>query len=342
MKKFCLIPLIATFLGGLLTGCTISESSDKSDAFSVQFNLATVPQKLTMDSLEIHITVGDTGTPQAFTIDIPTGASRAKVMAYPGQKYALTYVLYASGFKIGTGQMNGILTAGEPIKLQADWNYEVIEIVRKLRDSGKLLPAYLGSAFSQVLAGKSIRIVLDSAAKHNYTWYVRHGNSVIESGSGVRIEFTPADSLGGDSVSVKVVVKNGSVVVEERTWDVKVLKSLAADRLVGIITRPDTATSFGTYARIVYDGQARYDSILIYDTTALVADRAPVATLAYTYAASQASRGEPSRVVRRAVNLPDLDSTFTYDSRGKLVVLCVVSGSDTTVDSLAYLSENVT
>lgn len=342
MKKFCLFPLIAAFLGGLLTGCTVSESSDNSDAFSVQFNLASVPQNLTMDSLEIRITVGDTGTPKAFTIDMSTGVSRAKVMAYPGQKYALTFVLYASGFEIGTGQNTGTLTADMRINIQPVWNLEKIESAKAARATGKLLPTYLGSAFDQALAGKPIRIVLDSAVGHIYTWYVRLGDSVLASGSGVRIEYTPADSLGGTTVNVKVVVKKGTMVVEERTWDINVFVSLSADRLVGIITRPDTATHFGTYARIVYDGQARYDSILIYDTTALVVDRAPVATLAYTYATGRASQGDPSRVVRAAVNQPDLDSTFVYDSRGRLVVLTAVSGSDTIVDSLAYLSENLT
>lgn len=325
----------------LITACTSDEGGDE-EAFSVNFSLASVPGNLTLDSLEVQIALGDTGSPQNLTIDLKTGTSKAQVMAFPGQKYQLSYRLYASGFDIGQGEAEGVLAKDMNIELSPTWNQSRIAAAQAARESGKLLPVWLESAFDKALAGKPIEIRVDSAAGHVYTWYIRIGDGTVASGQGTRISYTPPDSLGGASLNVKVVVKVGDKVIEERDWDVKILALLPADRLQAVITKADTTSAFGTYTRYKYNAEGKPDSILFYDTTAFVPGRNPVGSLAITYTQAHNPSGDPSKVVRTAVNETEIDSMFSYDSKGRLVVLTVTVKSGTTVDSLSYPSETVT
>jgi hypothetical protein len=332
------IPLLAGLIL-LIWGCNSTDGSADPDRFSVKFKLASVPANLTLDSLEIRIAIGDTGKPQALTLDMATGTSKASVLAYPGESYSLGYSLYASGLEIGSGRDSGTLAKDMAIEIHPVWNQGKVESAKALRASGKLLPAYLDTAFTQALAGKAINITLDSAAGYSYTWYIRRGDVTLASGTGTHIGYLPADSLAGSLLNLKLVVKQGNSVIEERSWDIKVLAALSALRPIGIITRPDTASAYGTYARIGYDARGRIDSIRYYDTTAWAPGRESVAALAYTYALPYASDENPIRVVRTAKNETETDLDFSYDGKGRLLTLVVASASGNTSDSVAYPSD---
>lgn len=327
----------AFFAGFILSACNSSDSDDGSkESFSVKFTLASVPDNLTLDSLEVQIALGDTGKPQNLTIDLKTGTSKAQIMAYPGQEYKLGYKLFASSFEIGAGVDSGTLAKDMKIELKPVWNQGKVESAKRMRESGLLLPAYLETVFGMTLAGKPMVIGLDSSKDRSYSWFVRLGDSTIASGSGSYMSWTPPDSLGGSTVNVKFVVKEGSKIIEERDWDVKVIGSLATDRLQGVISKNDTASRLGTFTCFKYNDQGKPDSILTYDTTALVSGRAPVANLAYTYTTAHHPSGDPIKVVRAAKNESDIDSLFSYDSKGRLQAITVTLKSGTTVDSIAY------
>lgn len=335
MKKF-LLPLLAlAFALAGLAACS-SDDGEDTEAFSVKFSLASVPENLTLDSLEISIALGDTGSPQKLTIDLVTGTSKAQVSAFPGQKFELSYTLYASGYDIGRGQDTGTLAKDMKIEIKPTWNQSKIESARNARSSGKLLPVHLGSSFGQALAGKPVEFTVDSAAGHVYTWYIRVGDSLVASGTGTKVSYTPPDSLGGKTINIKLVVKKGNQVVEERAWDVAVLASLPKVRLAGVVTKTDTSSPYGTYTRFKYNGEGRYDSVLYYDTTAYVSGRAPVAGVGYTYTQAHHPAGDPSKAVRWTQGDGDIDSVFSYDSKGRLASITVTQKSSTTVDSLFY------
>lgn len=341
MRAFPALTL-ALALAFLLGACGSEESGEDEKPFSVQFSVASVPENLTLDSLEIQIALGDTGSPQKLTIDLATSTSKGQVLAFPGQKYSLTYVLYATGYDIGRGQDTGTLARDMKVELDPTWNQSKVESAKNARASGKLLPTHLGTSFGQALAGKPISISLDSAAGHVYTWYVRVGDSTVASGTGTKVSFTPGNDLGGVTVNIKLVVKKGSQVVEERDWNVKVLGSLPAGRLIGVVTRTDTASGYGSYTRFKYNAEGKYDSVLYYDTTAFVSGRAPVAGVSYSYTQAHHPQGDPSKVVRWVRNESDIDSNFSYDSKGLLAAIAVTLKSGTTVDSFAYPSAKET
>lgn len=332
----------AFFAGMILSACNSSDSVDGSkESFSVKFSLASVPDNLTLDSLEVQIALGDTGKPQNLTIDLKTGTSRAQIMAYPGQEYRLGYKLYASSFEIGAGLDSGTLAKDMKIELKPVWNQGKVESAKRMRELGLLLPAYLETVFDMTLAGKPMVIDLDSSKGRSYSWFIRLGDSTIASGSGSYMSWTPPDSLGGKSVNVKFVVKEGSAIIEERDWDVKVIGSLSTGRLQGVVSKNDTASNLGSFSHFKYNDQGKPDSILTYDTTALVPGRAPVANLAYTYTTAHHPSGDPIKVVRAARNESDIDSIFSYDSKGRLQAITVTLKSGTTVDSIAYPGETV-
>lgn len=341
-KLSTLLAIPAMLAALLLAACGESDSGGDEETFSVQFSVVSVPDNLTLDSLEIQIALGDTGTPKALTINRATGTSSGEVLAYPGQKYSLTYVLYASGFDIGRGEDTGTLAKDMKVELEPEWNQSKIESAKNARASGKLLPAYLGSTFGQALAGKPVEIKIDSAAGYTYTWYVRVGDSTVVSGSGTKVSYTPADSLAGTTINIKLVVKKGNTVAEERAWDVKVLGALPSDRLVGVITKTDTTSRNGSYTRFKYNGDGKYDSILVYDTAAFVAGREPVAGTAITYTQAHNPGGDPSKVVSWVKNQSTVDSIFSYDSKGRLSAVTVTVDSAAVVDSFSYPSEKTT
>lgn len=334
-----LFPLLA-LLSALLAAC--NSDPDDPEPFSVKFTLAEVPSGLTLDSLEIAISLGDTGKPQKLSIDLKTGTSNAQVLAFPGQKYKLTYTLFASGFDIGKGDEDGTLSQDMKIELEPTWNNAKIASARAAREQGKLLPPYLETSFAQALAGKPMVISIDPAKDHEYTWYVRLGDSTIASGTGAKVSYTPMDSLGGKTVNIKVIVKKGNTVVEERDWDVKVLGSLPGDRLVGIATRTDSAAKEGTYIHYKYNAEGKPDSLLFFDTTVFVSGRPTTGTLAITYTQAHRPSGDPSKVVRTARGDSDIDSAFSYDGQGRVVAITVTIASGTTADSITYVSDKVT
>lgn len=338
-KLLKLLPMFA-LLAAQFTAC--NSNPDDPEPFSVRFSLAEVPTGLTLDSLEIEISIGDTGKPQKLSVDLETGTSQAQVLAFPGQKYKLTYALFASGFDIGKGGEEGTLSADMKIELEPTWNNAKIASARAAREQGKLLPPYLESSFGQTLAGKPLIIAIDSAKDRQYTWYVRLGDSTIANGAGAKVSYTPADNLGGQTLNIKVIVKKGNTVVEERDWDVRVLGSLPTDRLVGIITKADTGAREGTYIHFRYNAEGKPDSLLFFDTTAFVSGRPATGTLAITYTQAHRPSGDPSKVVRTSRGDSDIDSAFSYDAQGRLVAVTVTIASGTTADSISYVSDKVT
>jgi hypothetical protein len=165
---------------------------------------------------------------------------------------------------------------------------------------------------------------------------VRLGDSVIAEGSGSVVGWTPSDSLAGRALSVKVQVLNGTTVVDERKWDLRVLSSRRIDRLLGIATRTDTASSQGALAWFRYAASGERDSILDFDTTAFVPGRSPVSTVAYAYLA-QSGRSYVKTAKRAfAGGEAGVDTAFAYDADGRLTAVSVALKSGTTVDSLFY------
>ncbi|GEM_PF-2078409 len=312
--------------------------SGSDQPFAVKFVVASVPRNLPLDSIEIHIALGDTGSPQTFTIDAKTGISKATVQAFPGQKYTLTFKFFSGGFEIGKGGLSGVLEKDMSISLAPDWDQAKVDLAYASVHSGKFLPNYLESSFNLALTGKPLNLLVDSAAGKTYRWFVRLGDSVIAEGTGTHITWIPDDSLASRKISLKIQVLNGSTIVEEKKWDVQIIAARVGDRLQGIVSKNDSASDQGSLTFFKYTGSGYRDSVLIYDTTLFIKDRSPVASIAYTYA-TIANKDYVQKAYAQFRGGEGIDSAFGYDPQGRLVAVTVTMKSGTSVDSLAYGSD---
>jgi YD repeat-containing protein len=318
-----------------LDGCDDGSSGGDNDPFAVTFSVASVPRNLPLDSIEIHIAIGDTGKPQNFSINAKTGVSQATVIAYPGQTYKLSYKFFSGGFAIGKGELSGKLTSDMQISLSPDWDAANVDLADSAIHAGKYLPGYLGSANSLALAGKPLDIKIDSADGKTYRWWVRLGDSIIAEGQGSLINWTPAASLTGKNPTIKLQVLTGTQVTEETSWVLTVLASRLPDRLRSIVIKNDTAASQGSLIEFKYTGSGHLDSVLSYDTTAHASGYAPVASVAYSYQ-SIAGRDYVGKAAKVYRNDSGLDTVFTYDAKGRLLTVTVTQSTGTTVDSIFY------
>ncbi len=329
---YCLAALLAALL---LPGCDDAASSGSKEPFSVKFVVASVPRGLPLDGIEISIAVGDTGKPQALTVNTKLGVSKGTVQAYPGQTYTLSFKFFSGGFEIGHGESKGTFTQDMSVTLAPEWDNAKVDQAYASVHSGKYLPGYLEASFNLALAGKPLDLRVDSAAGKTYRWWVRMGDSVIAEGTGTLVDWTPADSLGGKKISIKIQVLSGSTVVDEKKWDVEVLAARLGDRLQGIATRNDTASAQGSLTWFKYLANGSRDSLLDFDTTAFIKDKIPVSTVGYSYA-TMAGKDYLKKAFRAYRNDDGIDSAFEYDSKGRLLTITVTLKSGTTVDSLFY------
>lgn len=327
--------LLAIFASVLFWACNESSTNGSTEPFAVKFTVASVPRGLTLDSIEIHISLGDTGSPQSFVIDTKTGISKAKTEAFPGQSYKLTYKFFSGGYEIGAGILSGVLDKDMSIALAPDWDMANVDLAFAAVHSGKFLPSYLESAFNLALAGKPMILQVDSAAGKSYRWYVRLGDSVIAEGVGSRITWTPDDSLANRKISLKIQVLDKNTIVEEKKWDVQIIAGAIGKRLQGIVTKNDSSSNQGSLTYFKYNAAGFKDSVLVFDTTVYLKGRTPVATVGYTYVIIA---GKEFVQKSAATYLSDAgkDSVFTYDNQGRLVSITVTLPSGTTTDSLSY------
>ena len=328
--------LAAALFLGLLCGCDDTSTGDSQDPFAVKFAVASVPRGLPLDSIEITITVGDTGKPHLLSVDAVHGVSQGTVQAFPGQAYTLSFRFFSGGYEIGAGDAKGTFSKDMVVALNPDWNASKVDQAYAAVHSGKYLPTYLDSAYGLAMAGRPLNLRLDSAADKSYRWWIRLGDSVIAEGSGTLVDWTPADSLVGRALSVKIEVLSGTTVVDERKWDLRVLAARRADRLLGIAIRNDTASDQGSLTWFRYTASGERDSSLDFDTTVFIAGRKPVSTVAYGYL-TVSGRSYPKSASRAFPGgEAGVDTAFAYDADGRLTAVSVALKSGTTVDSLFY------
>jgi YD repeat-containing protein len=315
--------------------CEDSSTNGSNEPFAVKFTVASVPRGLTLDSIEIHISLGDTGSPQNFVIDTKTGVSKAKVQAFPGQKYELTYKFFSGGYEIGKGLLTGVLDQDMSIALAPEWDMTRVDLAYVAIHSGKYLPPYLEATFNLALAGKPLVLQIDSTAGKSYRWFVRLGDSVIAEGVGSKITWTPADSLANQKINLKIQVLDKNTIVEEKKWDIQIISATTGKRLQSIVTKNDSNSNQGSLTYFKYNAAGNKDSVLILDTTVFLKGKTPVATISYAYT-TVTGKQYVQKATSTFKNDTGKDSVFTYDNQGRLTSIAVTLQSGTTIDSLSY------
>lgn len=324
-------------LAALLVGCFGTDRDEAGDrGFALRFKLDEVYQELPLDSLHITIAIDDTGSPQAFKVDLRSGRSTAQLEGREGQAYVLDFELYSAGYLIGGGKVDGVLVRGDTILLKPMWDEDNARRAKKDLGLGAILPPNLAEDFTLAQSGVPMVLPLDSLKSLVYRWSVLSGDSTVLSGEGPQVSVDLPADLAGKQVLIRVQAWDGTRVKEERSWIFTVLASLPAirPRFARIRNAPDAG--HGSTLSYAYDGDGRLIRIETFASLAPAKDAAPVAVESLAY-----EGGQIARAILRLADGGLVDSLFSYDGQGRLRAMTVSDGAAKVADSLFYREQDL-
>lgn len=316
-----------------MTGCGSGQkvAGSCSSGFKVQFAITSVKDSLPLDTLNVKIALGDTGSPENFVVNLKTGVSSAAITATQGEAYRLTFSLYSAGYLIASGESQGKLACDLSVDLNPVWNDTNIVKAKKDLGLGIIFPAWLPTYFSQAVPGKVYQLPLDSLHNTSYRWYIKSGDSTLMQGEGAGVRITFPDSLAGKTVTIRLQAVSGSIIKEERIWNISILSVVSQDKILRILEQTDTTVQEGISLTFLYDS-LHLTAVESFDSLSSTPDQKPAAVESLYYNGA-------GQLTRTHAWLPDsagLDSVFAYDEAGNLASLQVLSGTGKTVDSLSY------
>jgi hypothetical protein len=312
-------------------GCQTAESDPEpaSHQYPITFDLASVVEGLSVDSIVVEITIAG-GEPQVLRVDMKTGEAVSQVAAKPGDVFQLRFTLYAGGTRIGKGVVTGVLAPNDHQVLEPVFDSLAIAQVKQRLADGQHLPADLSARYAQAIAAVPLIMRLDSAAGVRFVWSVGPAGAAAATGEGRTFSWTPDVGLVGKSVPVKVEAWEGAALVQARNWLIYVLGKAPQGRLLRYTTRSDTAAQIGTLTRLSYSAG------LILRQTFSALDPARDALPVAVDSVQVDNFGRPLLIRTAWSGGEGFDSAFSWSQDGYLLSLRVRQGASVLVDSFAW------